>query len=160
MKHLRHCQNHRPFFVAWWRLFLWSICCFLKLKKGMLSRFIDTFTLIFFNARRRVKEKLLASSRNAYGFVHDQEKLCAALNRWKVKPILHQSQTNLHPPPPPVGVLSYMSHTGMCRPKRYSICAVSVWKRVQIFFGLEQTTGVYWRIFNWHLLRDYYRRPS
>ena len=36
-----------------------------KIKKGMLSRFIDTFTY-FFNARGRVKERLLASSHNAY----------------------------------------------------------------------------------------------
>ena len=35
------------------------------------------------------------------------------------------------PSPPPRGVLPYISHSGMFRPKGYGFCAVLVWKRVE-----------------------------
>ena len=53
----------------------------------------------------------------------------------------------------PRGVLSYISHKGMCRPKGYGFWAFLAWKQVFTSSGLESgmvfdgTTGVYERIY-------------
>ena len=57
------------------------------------------------------------------------------------------------------GIILYVSHKGMYRPKGYGFCAVLVWKWVYtlpMHFGLEsgmvfeETTGVYERIYRFN----------